>query len=73
MPEAISEHINGNSCSTETIEALHDEVDVDDNNEPAPENIPQSTDPMSSPLNTEWVIVDSATGREFPCKTMAQN
>ena len=54
MPEAISEHINGNSCSTETIEALHDEVDVDDNNEPAPENIPQSTDPMSSPLNTEW-------------------
>ena len=48
MPEAVSEHINGNSCTTETI------VDVDDDNEPAPENIPQSTDPTSSPLNTEW-------------------
>ena len=29
-------------------------MDVDDDNKPAPENIPQSTDPMSSPLNTEW-------------------
>ena len=37
-----------------TIQALCKEVDVDDDNEPAPENIPQSTDPMSSPLNTEW-------------------
>ena len=43
MPEAISEHINGNSHTTETIQALCDEVDVDDDNEPAPENIPQST------------------------------
>ena len=39
---------------TEMIQALRDEVDVDDDNEPAPENIPQSTDPTSSPLNTEW-------------------
>ena len=51
MPEAISEHINGNSHATETIQALCNEVDVD--NEPAPENIPQSTYPMSSPLNAE--------------------
>ena len=54
MPEAVSEHINGNSHTTETIQALCDVVDVDDDNEPAPENIPQSTDPTSSPLNTEW-------------------
>ena len=54
MPEAVSEHINGNSRTTETIQALHDEVDVDDDNEPAPENIPQSTDPTSSPSNTDW-------------------
>ena len=53
-PEAVSEHINGNSHTTETIQALCNEVDVDDDNEPAPENIPQSTDPISSPLNTEW-------------------
>ena len=54
MPEAVSDHINGNSCSTEMIQALQDEVDIDDNNKPAPENIPQSTDPTSSPLSTEW-------------------
>ena len=47
-------HINGTSHTTEMIQALHDEVDVDDDNEPAPENIPQSTDPTSSPLTTEW-------------------
>ena len=33
---------------------LCDEVDVDNDNEPAQENIPQSTDPTSSPLNTLW-------------------
>ena len=54
MPEDISEHINGNSHTTEAIQALHDEVDVDDDNKSAPENITQSTDPTSSPLNTEW-------------------
>ena len=54
MPEAISEHIIGNSHTTETIQALCNEVDVDNDNKPAPENIPQSSDPMSSLLNTEW-------------------
>ena len=54
MPEAVSEHINGNSRTTETIQGLCNVVDVDDDNEPAPENIPQSTDPTSSLLNTEW-------------------
>ena len=54
MPEAVSEHINGNSHTNETIQALHYVVDVDNDNKHAPENIPQSTDPTSSPLNTEW-------------------
>ena len=54
MLEAVSEHINGNSRTTESIQALCDEVDGDDDNKPAPDNIPQSTDPTSSPLNTEW-------------------
>ena len=70
MPEAVSEHINGNSCTTETIQALCDEVDVDGDNEPAPENIPQSTDSTSSPLSGD--TVDSATGRVCRCKTVAQ-
>ena len=54
MPEAVSEHINVNSHTTETIQALFDVVDVDDDNKPTPGNIPQSTDPTSSPANTEW-------------------
>ena len=53
MPEAVSEHIHGYLHTTETIQALC-VVDVDDDNEPAPENILQSTDPTSSLLNTEW-------------------
>ena len=53
MPEAVSDHINGNSRTTEMIQALCNEVDVDDDNEPTPENIPQSTDSTSSPLSTE--------------------
>ena len=47
LPEAASEHINGNLHTTETIQALHDVVDVDDDNKPTPENILQSTDPTS--------------------------
>ena len=54
IPEAVSEDINGNSHTTETIQALCNVVDVDNDNEPAPENMPQSTDPTSSLLNTEW-------------------
>ena len=54
MPETVSENMNGNSHTTETIQALHDVVDVDNDDEPTPENIPQSTDPTSSLLNTEW-------------------
>ena len=38
MPEAVSEHMNGNLNTTETIQALHDVVDVDNDNEPAPKN-----------------------------------
>ena len=60
-------------CHTETIQALCDVVDVDDDNKPTPENIPQSADPTSSLLNTEWVIVDSVTGRVSLCQRMAQN
>ena len=54
MPEPVSEHINCNSHTTKTIQALRDVVDADDDNKPAPENIPQSTDPTSSPFTTEW-------------------
>ena len=44
LPEAVDEAMNGQSVENNTIEALRDIVDIDDNNKPAPENVPQPTD-----------------------------
>ena len=40
--------------TTQTIMALINVVDVDDNNEPIPENIPQPNNVVISPLNETW-------------------
>ena len=40
--------------TTQTIMALIHVVDVDDNNEPIPENIPQPNNVVISPLNETW-------------------
>ena len=42
LPAAVDEYINGEKVNT--IEALQDVVDVNDDNEPAPENVPQRND-----------------------------
>ena len=39
LPAAVDDYINGDRVNT--IEALQDVVEVDDDNEPAPENMPQ--------------------------------
>ena len=36
LPEAVDEALNGQSVENNTIEALRDIVDIDDDNEPAP-------------------------------------
>ena len=41
LPGAIGVHLSGEARTTETIIALRDEVDVDDDNELAPENVPE--------------------------------
>ena len=54
LPDAIGVHLSGEACTTETIIALQDEVDIDDDNEPALENGPQQNELQDSPLKTEW-------------------
>ena len=52
LPDAIGVHLSGEACTTETIIALQDEVD--DDNEAAPENVPQQNESQDSPLKTKW-------------------
>ena len=54
VPEAVDEHLNGEIHTTQTITALVNVVDVDDDNEPSPENIPQPNDAVLSPLKETW-------------------
>ena len=54
LPEAVDEALNGQSVENNTIEALRDIVDIDDDNKPAPENVPQPTDNAARILSMEW-------------------
>ena len=54
LPEAVDEALNGQSVENNTIEALRDIVDIDDDNEPALENVPQPTDNATRILSMEW-------------------
>ena len=54
VPEAVDDHLNGEIRTTQTIMALVNVVDVDDNNEPSPENIPQPNNVVLSPLKETW-------------------
>ena len=54
LPDTIGVHLSGEACTTETIIALRDEVNIDDDNEPVPENVPQQNESQDSPLKTEW-------------------
>ena len=54
LPDVIDQAINGQSTKNNTIEALRGVVDIDDNNEPAPENVPQQGEASDRVLGTEW-------------------
>ena len=54
IPEAVDDHLNGEIHTTQTITALVNVVDVEDDNEPSPENIPQPNDAVLSPLKETW-------------------
>ena len=40
LPDVVDQAINGQSTENNTIRALRGVVDIDNNNEPAPENVP---------------------------------
>ena len=48
--ESVDDHVNGEIHTTQTNMALVNVADVDDDNEPIPENIPQPNDAVISTL-----------------------
>ena len=44
LPQAVDELLTNQATTEETVEALRGAVDIDDNNDPAPENIPEPND-----------------------------
>ena len=54
LPAAVDDSINGQSEEANTIKALHGVVDIDDDNEPAPEKVPRTMDSSNWMLSTEW-------------------
>ena len=54
LPDVVGEVLNGQSEINNTLEALRGVVDIDDDNEPAPENLPAPTDDPVGYLSTDW-------------------
>ena len=50
LPLAVDELLNNQATTEETLEALRGVVDIDDDNDPAPVNIPAPTDISSSSI-----------------------
>ena len=51
LPAAVDDYINGERVNT--IKALQDVVEIDDDNEPAPENVPQTSN-NNNQVFGEW-------------------
>ena len=54
LPDAVDDAINGMLEEVNTIKALQGVVDIDDDNEPAPENVPATADNSNRLLSTKW-------------------
>ena len=67
LPAAVDKYINGERVNT--IEALQDVVEIDDNNEQAPENVPQRNHNDVAVFG-EWGPLVSAT---VTCRTCPQS
>ena len=53
LPDVVGELLNGQSEMSNTLEAFHGIVNIDDNNEPAPENVPAPTDDPVGYISTD--------------------
>ena len=54
LPVVVEDSINGQSKEANTIKALCGVIDIDDDNEPASENVPRTMDSSNQMLLTEW-------------------
>ena len=54
LPAVVDDSINGQSKDANTIEALCGVIDIDDDNEPAPKNVPRTMDSSNQMLSSEW-------------------
>ena len=54
LPQAVDELLTNQATTEETVEALRGVVDIDDDNNPASENIPKPSDNSSSSIFEEW-------------------
>ena len=54
LPQVVEDALNGQSNKANMLEALNGVVNIDNNNDPAPENIPAPTDNTDRVLDTEW-------------------
>ena len=58
----VDDSINRQSKDSNTIEALHGVIDIDDDNEPAPKNVPRTMDSSNQMLSSEWGHTGFFTG-----------
>ena len=63
LPAAVDDYINGDRVNT--IEALQDVVEVDDDNDPAPENVPERSDNNASVFGSGGTLVSATVA----CRT----
>ena len=54
LPRVVDELLTNQATTEETVEALRGVVDINDDNDPAPENIPEPNDNSSSSIFEEW-------------------
>ena len=54
LPQAVDELLTNQATTEETVEALRGVVDIDNDNNPASENIPKPNDNSSSSIFEEW-------------------
>ena len=63
FPDVVGEVLNGQSEMNNTLEDLCSGVNIDDDNTPAPKNVPAPTDDPVGYLSTDWVTVVFASGK----------
>ena len=70
LPAAVDDYINGERVNI--IEALQEVVEIDDDNEPAPENVPRNSDNNTGVFG-EWGHTGLCHRASRTCPTILPN